>query len=722
MFGAETNVNDGPAASEPGRRTPVDHRTERDQMGTEASGDGSRRDARGPGADGPGPVLAVDTGGTFTDLLLLEAGRISVLKMPSTPDDPAAAVLAGIERILGRRRPRGYRLILGSTVATNTLLERSGARVLLVTNGGFEDVIEIGRQNRPQLYALAGHRQPPLVARGDRVGIAGRLDHRGIELAGGDADELAGLPARVGEAEAVAVALLHSYANPAHEQAVGEALSGIRAPVSLSSTVLPEFREYERTSTTVANAYVAPRVGRYLGRLEEACEADAVRVMGSNGGALAIGRSRDEPVHTVLSGPAGGVVGAVDWARRSGRARVISFDMGGTSTDVSLIPGSPLHTREGSVGGIPVAVPLLDIHTVGAGGGSIASLDPAGALRVGPESAGARPGPVSYGNGGKRITVTDAHVWLGRLPDSGKLSRAARLERAALDGPMTSLADAAGLSPDELAEGILRVANSAMERALRVISVERGVDPADYHLVAFGGAAGLHAAELAGSLGLKGVLVPPHPGLLSAYGMLVAPVVRERARTVLISSESPGARDRVRSILGALEEEALGEMLEDGADPARLSAEHRIDARYRGQSFELTVPARGWIRSFHRAHEERYGYRRTSPVEAVTLRARIEGPGEAVRLPEVPEAARGPVPVADRGGVRADGADFDVPIYERSDLAAGSSLAGPAIVAEYSATTWCPPGWRAECDRRGVLLLRPRSAARGGPPRARRLS
>ena len=727
MFGAETNVNDGPTAPEQGCRTPVDHRREQGQMGTDASGsrpsgDGLRKDAHAPGGDGPAPVLAVDTGGTFTDLLLLEAGRISALKVPSTPDDPAAAVLAGIEQIFGRRKPTGYRLILGSTVATNTLLERSGARVLLVTNRGFEDVIEIGRQNRPQLYALTGHRQPPLVARDDRIGIAGRLDHRGLELVGVDAGELAELPARVRGAEAVAVALLHSYANPGHERAVGEALSGIRAPVALSSTVLPEFREYERASTTVANAYVAPRVGRYLTRLEDACEADTVRVMGSNGGALAIGRSRDEPVHTVLSGPAGGVVGAIDWARRSGLARVISFDMGGTSTDVSLIPGSPLHTREGSVGGIPIAVPLLDIHTVGAGGGSIASLDPAGALRVGPESAGARPGPVSYGHGGERITVTDAHVWLGRLPDSRKLSRAARLKRAALDRPMTSLAKAAGLSPDELAEGILRVANSAMERALRVISVERGVDPADYHLVAFGGAAGLHAVELAGSLGLKGVLVPPHPGLLSAYGMLVAPVVRERARTVLISSEDPGADRQLRSILEALEEEALGEMLEDGADPARLSAQHRIDARYRGQSFELTVPARGWIQSFHRAHEERYGYRRRSPVEAVTLRARIEGPGEAVRLPEIPASTEGPVPVADRGGVRADGADLDVPVYERSDLAAGSSLAGPAIVAEYSATTWCPPGWRVESDRRGVLLLQPSTAARARPSRARRFS
>lgn len=656
-------------------------------------------------AAGSTPVLAVDTGGTFTDLLLLEDGRVSVLKVPSTPDDPAAAVLAGIQHIFGGRRPTGYRLILGSTVATNTLLERSGARVLLVTNEGFEDVIEIGRQNRPQLYALTGHRQPPLVSREDRIGVAGRIDHRGSELAGLDPEELAGLPARIREAEAVAVALLHSYANPSHERAIRDTLAGVDVPVSLSSVVLPEFREFERTSTTVANAYVAPRVGRYLSRLEEACEADTLRVMGSNGGALAIGRSRDEPVHTVLSGPAGGVVGAIDWARRGGYTRVVSFDMGGTSTDVSLIPGAPLHTREGGVGEVPIAVPLLDIHTVGAGGGSIAYLDPAGALRVGPESAGAQPGPIAYGRGGEGVTVTDAHVWLGRLPVSEKLSRAAHLERVAIEGPMTSLAKQAGLSANELAEGILRVANSAMERALRVISVERGVDPGEYHLVAFGGAAGLHAAELADALGLASVLIPPNPGLLSAYGMLVAPVIRERARTVLVTSESSGARDGIRSILEALEGEALREILEDGADPATLSAEHWIDARYRGQSFELTVPAREWTESFHRLHEERYGYRRASPVEAVTLRARIEGPGEAVRISVIPGAAGREIPIVDRGTVHADGAELDVPIHERSDLVFGAPVPGPAIVAEYSATTWCPPGWRAASDRWGTLHL-----------------
>lgn len=653
------------------------------------------------------PVLAVDTGGTFTDLLLLEDGRVSALKIPSTPNDPASAVLSGIERIFGRDAPADYRLILGSTVATNTLLERSGARVLLVTNAGFEDVVEIGRQNRPQLYALTGHRLPPLVRREDRIGIAGRIDHRGSELEPLDREALVDLPARMARAEAVAVVLLHSYASPSHERAVLDALANLGVPISLSSAVLPEFREFERTSTTVANAYVAPRVGRYLSRLREECGTDALRVMGSSGGALTLDRSRTEPVHTVLSGPAGGVVGAMDWAARAGRARVLSLDMGGTSADVSLIPGAPLHTREGQVGEVPIAVPLLDIHTVGAGGGSIAYLDPAGALRVGPMSAGADPGPIAYGRGGKKVTVTDAHVWLGRLPPRGQADRATPLEREAVEGPMASLASRAGLSANELAEAILRVANSSMERALRVMSVERGVDPVEYHLVAFGGAAGLHAAELTGALGLRGALIPPNPGLLSAYGMLVAPVVRDRARTVLLAGADPEAEDRIRSVLGELEAEARAEMLQDGADPGSLSSEQWIDARYRGQSFELTVPARNWVEEFHRAHERRYGYRRPSTVEAVTLRARVEMPGEAIRVAELPEDRSRQTPMTARGAVHFDGKDLDVPIYARSDLTRSASLVGPAIVVEYSSTTWCPPGWRIEADRWGTLHLSP---------------
>ncbi len=346
-------------------------------------------------------LLAVDTGGTFTDLVLLVDGRVETLKVPSTPSDPAQAVLDGARRILEGRSP--YVLLHGSTVATNSLLERRGAHVVLVTNEGFQDVIEIGRQNRPQLYALVGHRPPPLVARDDRIGVPGRLGPRGEEVAPLDPSVLEALATLVTErhADAVAVSLLHAYANPEHERAVAEALSPAGLPLSISSELLPEFREYERTSTTVVNAYVAPVMSRYLGRLSDESGAERVTIMGSNGGAIPVARARREPVHTVLSGPAGGVVGALTWAKRAGHERILSFDMGGTSTDVSLCPGRPLQTREFEIDGQPVAIPVIDIHTVGAGGGSLARLDAGGALRVGPQSAGADPGPVCYGRGGR---------------------------------------------------------------------------------------------------------------------------------------------------------------------------------------------------------------------------------------------------------------------------------------------------------------------------------
>ena len=385
-------------------------------------------------------VLAVDTGGTFTDLLLLEGGRLRTLKVPSTPRDPADAVLRGSLEIMGGMVLR-HRLLHGSTVATNGLLERKGARVFLVTNRGFEDVLEIGRQNRPQLYSLVGHRPPPLVAREDRVGIDGRLGPDGGEIRPLDTSELSGLLKRIQGAEGVAVVLLHSYANADHEEAVAKTLEGLGCPLSVSSRLLPEYREYERTSTTVVNAYVSPIMSRYLGRLDRESGADTVHIMSSNGGAVPVERSIREPVHTVLSGPAGGVVGALTWARRSGYDRIITFDMGGTSTDVSLCPGHPLHTREFEIAGQPVAVPVIDIHTVGAGGGSLARVDPGGALRVGPESAGADPGPIAYAQGGQELTVTDAHVWLGRLPVEAFLGGSGWLDRQIIAEPLRKLAE-----------------------------------------------------------------------------------------------------------------------------------------------------------------------------------------------------------------------------------------------------------------------------------------
>lgn len=659
------------------------------------------------------PVLvAVDTGGTFTDLLMLADGGLRSLKVPSTPADPSQAVLLGLRSLgLGadsRSRRRPFVLLHGTTVATNALLERKGARVGLVTNRGFEDVLEIGRQNRPQLYALVGWRKPPLVGREDRLGVAGRLDPQGAELEPVDADELAGLAEWARARDSVAVCLLHSYANPAHEEAVAAALEGSGVPVSVSSRLLPEFREYERTSTTVVNAFVAPMVSGYLARIEERAGAERVAIMGSNGGTVPVRRAAREPVHTVLSGPAGGVVGALHWGRAAGFDQVVTFDMGGTSTDVSLCPGRPLRTREFAVDGQPVAVPVLDIHTVGAGGGSIARLDTGGALKVGPESAGAEPGPACYGRGGRALAVTDAHVWLGRLPVGGFLGGTASLDREAVEPVLRGVADGMGASLEEAAEGVLAVADSAMERALRVISVERGHDPREFCLVAFGGAGGLHVAELAGRIGVERALVPPSPGLLSAFGMLVAPVTREVSRTVLQrAGDDPQALDAAFAELRAV---AAGALRDEGFEGEDVTVRCSVDARYAGQSFELRVPADGWAEAFHSAHEARYGYaRRESPVEAVTLRAVARAPSAEVR---VPGPGPGTAPKPEPATVLTAGGSIVAESYVRDALGAGARFAGPAIVAEYSGTTWVPEDWECTVVETGSLLLeRPAGSA-----------
>ncbi len=659
------------------------------------------------------PVIAVDTGGTFTDLVLWRDGALTTLKVPSTPSDPAQAVLDGVRRLV----QEGERFVLlhGSTVATNALLERRGARVVLVTNEGFEDVIEIGRQNRPQLYALVGHRPPPLVAREDRIGVPGRLGPRGEEVSPLDAGVLEALATLVEErgAESVAVCLLHAYANPAHERAVAAALDATGLPLSVSSELLPEFREYERTSTTVVNAYVAPVMSRYLGRLSEEAGAARVTIMGSNGGAIPVARARREPVHTVLSGPAGGVVGALDWARRVGHERVLSFDMGGTSTDVSLCPGHALRTREFDIDGQPVAIPVIDIHTVGAGGGSLARRDAGGALRVGPQSAGADPGPICYGRGGTGVTVTDAHVWLGRLPVDAFLGGESRIDREAVRGPLSALAEGLGGSLEAAAEGVLAVADAAMERALRVISVERGYDPAEFAVVAFGGAGALHVAELTRRLGAARALVPPDPGLLSAYGMLASPVTRELSRTVLASTTRSDLDALLAEVFSELEEHARAEMLDEGARADTLVAERWVDARYAGQSFELRVPADGWVERFHDLHDERYGYRRPdTPVEAVTLRVVVTAPPVRLEAPRVPEATASPPLEATR--VFHGGREVQAVRVWRRQLQAGHVIDGPAVVQEYSATTWVPPEWRLEVDAWGCLHLLP---DRGGTER-----
>ncbi len=653
--------------------------------------------------ENPTTVVAVDTGGTFTDFVVLRHGDLRVHKRASTPDNPALAVLEGLRELL----EPGEKFVLahGSTVATNALLERRGARIGWITNRGFEDLIDIGRQARPQLYALVGTRPPPLVAVEDRFGISGRILKDGQEEVPLLADELGGLAERLAGVESIAIGLLHSYANPAHEEAVAAALEAPDVPITCSGRLLPEYREYERFSTALVNAYIAPLVQRYLSTLETRSGAARVRIMASSGGAFSIERVAREPVHTILSGPAGGVVASLEAARRIGFERVLSFDMGGTSTDVSLCPGQPQHTKEYLISGSAVAIPVIDIHTVGAGGGSIARRDPGGALQVGPESAGAVPGPICYGKSGAAVTVTDAHVWLGRIPAAWFLGGAQRLDRAAVEGPLSQLAAGLNVSPLEAAAGILDVANTRMEGALRLISVERGYDPGDLILVAFGGAAPLHAAELAGRLGVPRVLVPPDPGTLSARGILVADVRKDASRSVLLRGEAADYT-ALQPAFRELEDAARSELAAEGFSEDAISVELSIDARYVGQSYEINIAASAaWVDAFHRAHQQRFGFLRLeAPVEAVTLRASASAPVPRSPLSRL-ATADGPAVPNETCRVYHGGHWIEAPLHLRHTLCAGQTILGPAIIVEYSSTTWLPPRWLATVAEFGDLLM-----------------
>jgi N-methylhydantoinase A len=645
-------------------------------------------------------VVAVDTGGTFTDFVVLAGDGFRVLKVPSTPTDPSRAVLDGLARVLAGAGARSCDVLIhGSTVATNALLERRGARVVLVATAGFEDVVELGRQTRPALYALEGRRPAPLVAAADRLGLAGRIGPDGAVQEVLDAAGLRALADRLAELDCgvVAVALLHGYANPAHEAAVAGALRQAGHAVSVATELLPEYREYERTCVAVLNAYVTPKMAGYLSHIEEEAPAARIRLMGSNGGALGLARAREGAVHTILSGPAGGVAGAVAVGRRHGLDQLMTVDMGGTSTDVSLCPGGPVRTRELVAGGVPVALPMLDIHTVGAGGGSLARLDAGGALRVGPDSAGADPGPVCAGRGGTALTVTDANVALGRLPaDTAGLG----LDAALLTKPLAELAEAMGCTPAQAAEGIVAVVDTAMEGALRVISVEKGHDPRDFVLVPFGGAAGLHALSLAERLDMRRVLLPPHPGVLSAWGMLAAAVRKDVTRSLLVPGDAPGG---LEPTFVELERQALDELEPDGVAPGDATLRRWVAARYEGQSHELEVPADDWQRRFHAAHRQRFGYHLPSDVEAVTLGVEALGPEPVLPVPSLADA-KDPAAPGGQCVVRHRGADLTAARFDRENLRTGHRIEGPALVLEETATFWLSPGWSAAVLGDGCIL------------------
>lgn len=658
--------------------------------------------------------IGIDTGGTFTDFIALDGKNIRTLKLLSTPSNPALAILQGLQELLDGRE---CDIRHGSTVATNALLERKGATTALITSAGFEDVLEIGRQNRPKIYSLFPSRPDPLVPARLRLGVVERVLHDGSVLIPLQPGELRSLARKLQRAkvQSVAVCLLFSFANPAHEKQIGRALQNLKIPVSLSHIILPEYREYERTSTTVVNAYLAPVMGRYLGALEEGLPAKrgrggaSLRIMQSNGGTVSARTAIREPVRTILSGPAGGVVGAWEIARLAGFHNILSFDMGGTSTDVSLCEGEIRITSESVIANCPIGVPVIDIHTVGAGGGSIARVDEGGALRVGPESAGADPGPICYGKG-ERITVTDANLYLGKLDTGYPLGGTLQLDDHRIEPAFRALAREMGaVSPTAAAQGVVDVANANMEAALRVISVERGYDARDFTLVTFGGAGGLHAVQLAASLSIPRVLIPENPGLLSALGVLLSDSVQDFSRTVMLASQEAGTT-ALEERYQELERKALSSMAAEGFPRERIRLERWIDMRYHGQSYELSLPySRRFVPEFHRRHEQRYGYADPSrESEVVTIRVRVRGLSEKPRIPKNRPGSRDPKrALIKEKDVHFEGKVCRTRIYERSLLRAGNQIAGPALIFEYSATAALPPGYLCVVDVYRNLIISP---------------
>ena len=667
----------------------------------------------------PRTVVGIDVGGTFTDIAVLQDGRLAVHKLPSTPRNPTEGIVQGVGEAGVEIESADF--VHGSTVATNALLEGKGARTALVTTMGFEDVLEIGRQSRAELYDLEQDRTPTLAPWELRFGLQERVDYTGAILDDLQPDSIEALMALIAEsgADAVAVSFLFSFLNPAHEEMVNEALRRMDPTpfISLSSRVLPEFREYERTSTVVVNAYVGQVMSRYLGELEQSL-GEGLRIMQSSGGSITARLASEQPVRTILSGPAGGVVGAFHVSAQAGHPDIITLDMGGTSTDVSLCPGRIKETSSSNVGGHPISVPMIEIHTVGAGGGSIARVDTGGALTVGPQSAGADPGPACYGHG-DQLTVSDANLLLGRLRPDHFLGGRLTLDLPRAQGLMSSLAGSLGLGEQQAALGILRVVNANMERAIRAISLERGYDPREFTLVPFGGAGPVHGCELAQELGIPRVLIPARPGILSALGVAIADVVKDYSRTVMLRGADLD-RSRLEEEFHGMEGLARNELVQEGLPAEQMTSRRFLDVRYVGQSFELTVDyptsrasrssegfARAISDSFYRSHLQRFGYAdRGEPVEIVNLRLKLD---LAVEKPELPPMQTGgidasaarisSVPVIFRDG------ELESPLYQRELLLTGNRIDGPALVVQLDATTVVPPGWQGEVDPYGNLLL-----------------
>ena len=652
--------------------------------------------------------IGIDTGGTFTDFILIDQGRIRIYKYPSDPRIPGRPILEGLKYLLNSAQiPE---IVCGSTVATNVLLERKGAKTALITTQGFEDILEIGRQNRPKIYDLQVEKPSPLVPRALRYGVRERISDKGEIIEKLEIDSVKGLleDLKKKRIEAVAVCLLFSYANPIHEQQIAQIAREEGFILSLSHLILPEFREYERCSTTVINAYVSTQIALYLSYLESHIKTRQFRIMQSNGGCISTSTARQEAVRTIFSGPAAGVLGGFEIAKLAGYSKIITFDMGGTSTDVSLCNSQIEYTTEAMVGGFPVKAPMISIHSVGAGGGSLAYIDSGGALKVGPQSAGAEPGPVCYGKSKDGLTVTDANLFLGRIDPEHFLGGEKRLYPERIYAPLNKLAQGLGLTMEATANGVIEVVNANMERAIRVISVEKGYDPAEFALVSFGGAGPMHACELARDLFIPRVIIPRNPGALSALGLLLADVVKDYSRTILVRTDTV-EKDQLEDWFSSMEVKAREEMGKEGFAPDLISIHRYLDMRYAGQSFELMIPWEAdFIAGFHQTHEQFYGYSLPKkPMEIVNLRLKVIGKTEKPSLPYESGKKRKAPKTAISKITRCywNGTWENVPVFQREFLKPGHSFSGPAVVVEYSSTTVVSADFTARVDGYFNLIL-----------------
>jgi N-methylhydantoinase A len=682
--------------------------------------------------------IAVDTGGTFTDLGMVneETGELVVTKVPSTPDDPGRAVLTGVRELMETYQITPERitfLLHGTTVATNALLERKGARIGLITTAGFRDILQIGRQVRPRLYDHRARKPAPLVPRHLCFEVRERMLPSGAVHTPLNQVDVQEVAARLREegVEAVAICLLHSYANPEHELRIRDAVAQAcpDAFISLSVDVLPEFREYERMSTIAVNAYVMPRVNRYVANLARQIADSGVGsdlyIMQSNGGVITAHEAQHVSARTVLSGPAGGALAGTALADQGDWPNLITVDMGGTSLDICLIHDrKPRYTTESEIGGCPLKLPMIEIHTIGAGGGSLAWIDSGGAMRVGPHSAGAIPGPACYRKGGTEPTVTDANVVLGRINPrtilGGRMCLDAEAARRVIQ---EKVAAPLGLSVETAAEGVISVVNANMVRGIRVVSVEKGYDPRDFALVAFGGAGPVHAVEMARELGMRTVIVPPRPGITSAVGMLRANVRHDYVRTYLTNVREADVDDLTR-VISEMIGQATEQLTREGFAKDRMVFELSADLRYAAQAYELNVPIawtgldqatlEGAVETFHEAHQRSYGYcRRHDVVELVNIRVVALG-----RLPAVAGSCVAPVPEGDaflgKRPIYLDGEWLEAVIYRREGLEVGTTIAGPAVIEQLDATTVLFAGQRAAVDRHGNLVVRLDVVEKGG--------